>query len=162
MPSVKAALVPDLKRWKAKPAHPICKKTHSVKFAFIDWCWKQILFFVLAVLDFGPGQLTSRRFIIWLSWNAGFYKPFILKVCPSIFRIISHAIMPGKKWSSSFTFVNKSIIKWGMLLTQYTTFLLKLFFHGSECKTVSHFVNYLDLNLMRMWLNHEAVFSLMS
>ena len=84
-----------LKALKGQASTSDLQKTHSVKYAFIEWYWKQLLFFVVAVLDFGPGQLTSRRFI--QSWNARFYKPFILKVYPSIFRITSHTIMPGKQ-----------------------------------------------------------------
>ena len=46
------------------------------------------------LLDFGPGQLTSFMFI--LSYEAGFYKPTILKVHPPISGITAHATMPGR------------------------------------------------------------------
>ena len=47
----------------------------------------------LCVLDFGPGQLTSFMFI--LCYEAGFYKPTVLKIHPPISGITAHATMPG-------------------------------------------------------------------
>jgi hypothetical protein len=45
-------------------------------------------FFLVFLLDFGPGQLTSFHFI--LSYEAGFYEPTVLKLHPPICMITQH------------------------------------------------------------------------
>jgi hypothetical protein len=54
-------------------------------------------------LDFGLGRLTSSMLI--LIYEAGFYKPTILKVHPPISRITAHVTMPVRLEHSIIYFV---------------------------------------------------------
>jgi hypothetical protein len=49
--------------------------------------------YIYFFLAFGPGQLTN--FISSFIYEAGFYKPNVLKVHPPICRITAYATMPG-------------------------------------------------------------------
>jgi hypothetical protein len=59
---------------------------------YVDLFHFYCLFFFCFFLEFGPGKRTCFNFI--LSYEAGFYKPTILKLHPPLCRITAHATVP--------------------------------------------------------------------